>query len=452
MPFLRFGTRIVSQTQTVSCGFIRTIKTHTPPIPPSRSKDFIAKSFKEQPKITILRDTRNFVVANKPPQIFSQPPNDAAYGTISASFNEMVPCLVKQYPDSLKFIKSVHRLDFPTTGAMIFAKNKTAARSFTVNFRDGGKKGFPTVKRYVAVITKHKPPKKIGFHLKWHHAVNKESGTMEHPLEGRHAITEFIIPKLPEELSKYYDERNLEVIVFQLQTGRKHQIRRHLQIHFRSTIVNDVRYGNENVDPSTHQIALHSAYLNITVGRQETNVFAPVEYGREIWGPIVDQQTGEFVPEVHDVLEKFDKGEEYSCRPIHQLETRREANMLAKTVRKKFEKKLRSYQEKLDPRNHFEQMADVYKNTTDAESMDSVLQRLESHAEEIDSAISTELPKEQVEFEDDPFKMHEKIDELVNTPNIISVPFRLNRNHEKYSIIAPLPTNYKVPKSAQESG
>lgn len=122
-------------------------------------------------RISILKQLPHFLVVNKPPLCFSQPPDTSDAGRIQlqrqgAIANDTVLSqLEHSYPlffDTEKnpqlqkhpFCppKLVHRLDHPVSGAMVLATSTSAAAKFAKNLKCGGDKGWPIQKYYAALV------------------------------------------------------------------------------------------------------------------------------------------------------------------------------------------------------------------------------------------------------------------------------------------------------------
>jgi tRNA pseudouridine65 synthase len=134
----------------------------------------------------------------------------------------------------------VHRLDRPTSGALIFALNKDTARKMSLEFEQRRVR-----KTYLAVV------RGIPRETRW---------ILDYPLkeeldaiadrrasadkEAQDAVTEFEVEdtvELPYPVDKYPSAR-YALIRAHPRTGRKHQIRRHLR-HAGHPVIGDVNHG-----------------------------------------------------------------------------------------------------------------------------------------------------------------------------------------------------------------
>ena len=130
----------------------------------------------------------------------------------------------------------VHRLDKPTSGVLVLALNRDVARQLTMQFSDGA-----VSKNYLALVR--------GFVV--------AQGTIDHPLarieddyadasatDKQDAVTNYrclLHYEIPALIERYPVSR-FSLVEVQPQTGRQHQIRRHLK-HLSHPLVGDVRYG-----------------------------------------------------------------------------------------------------------------------------------------------------------------------------------------------------------------
>ena len=143
------------------------------------------------------------------------------------------------------YVYPVHRLDRATSGVLLFALSAEAARAVGALFEAG-----TVEKRYLALVRGNPPDRAL----------------VEHPLSQeddkppQDARTEVVT------LARYGRYALVEAIP---QTGRTHQIRRHLK-HLSCPIIGDVRYGKGEhnrffrTEFGLHRLALHAASLTLT--------------------------------------------------------------------------------------------------------------------------------------------------------------------------------------------
>ncbi|MFD0672467.1 RluA family pseudouridine synthase [Cohnella sp. GCM10027633] len=138
----------------------------------------------------------------------------------------------------------MHRLDRETSGVMMFAKSERVQQKMQDNWNDIVKE-----RSYVALVEGH-VKKAQGTISSW----LKESATLkmyssQHPNDGQHAVTHYKVLKASRGCSL------LEVI---LETGRKNQIRVHMQ-DLGHPVVGDKKYGAKS--KSIGRLGLHARVL-----------------------------------------------------------------------------------------------------------------------------------------------------------------------------------------------
>ncbi|QTD38801.1 RluA family pseudouridine synthase [Polaribacter batillariae] len=161
------------------------------------------------------------------------------------------------------FLGTVHRLDRPTSGIIIFARTSKALERLNKMLRK------KTIKKTYWAIVKNTPKKQsdtlINFLKK--NPKNNKSFVYKKEIEGcKKAILHY---KVLKKLDHYC------LLEIDLETGRHHQIRTQLA-HIGSPIKGDLKYGfdRSNKDGS---ISLHARKINFMhpVTKKEINVLAP---------------------------------------------------------------------------------------------------------------------------------------------------------------------------------
>lgn len=160
----------------------------------------------------------------------------------------------------------VHRLDKPTSGVLLFALNKEVARALSEQILDDGLK-----KEYLAVVRGY----------------IADDGVIDYPLKevldkmtdakaqqdkpAQSAVTAFRRidqVELPFAVGRYATTR-YSLVRLQPQTGRKHQLRRHMK-HLLHPIVGDTKYGRNEHNRffreqyDVHRLLLHAVRLTLT--------------------------------------------------------------------------------------------------------------------------------------------------------------------------------------------
>lgn len=195
----------------------------------------------EKPQLTILYQDEFLVAIDKPAGLFvhrSFMDKDEIYFAL-----QLVRDLVGQY------VYPLHRLDRPTSGVLLFALTEDVARQMGNLFMDR-----KIAKTYFALVRGH----------------IFDQGTIDHRLkvkldklgdkfvsedkEPQIAVTQYQsidIATLPVAVGRY-DSVRYSLVKLQPETGRRHQIRRHLA-HLRHPILGDVNYGDNKQNPFFEQ-------------------------------------------------------------------------------------------------------------------------------------------------------------------------------------------------------
>ena len=144
----------------------------------------------------------------------------------------------------------VHRLDREACGVLLLAYDRATAGALSRAFRDGG-----VEKRYVAVV--------VGDFGAGH----GENGTIEEPLDGKPARTGFRV-------LAYEEARDRTWLDVTLPTGRKHQIRRHLD-GIGHPVLGDPRYGRGNKNRDGLRLAAVELALRCPVRHRPARFVVP---------------------------------------------------------------------------------------------------------------------------------------------------------------------------------
>lgn len=230
---------------------------------------------KQIPKsIDIIYETSHFLVLNKPPNCYSQPPTQP---TILELLEKSYPQLFSGDPVNPPFCKPpkmVQRLDFPVTGAMLLAKSTQAAKLFSRNLRKKGSYGSPIQKRYIALISTTGYPDfwtNVSKHCKKVSSTGLIEGQINIPLNDKEALTKFWIPE------SMKNDKNL-LVGMEPCTGRKHQLRLHALNGLGAPIIGDVKYGHVDDNLQETHIALHSAQIKGSFGQTSFDVKAQFKW------------------------------------------------------------------------------------------------------------------------------------------------------------------------------
>jgi len=158
-----------------------------------------------------------------------------------------------------KKVNPVHRLDRPTSGTLLFACSESANKALNTAFRDG-----QIVKRYLALVR----------------GLTPDQGEIDNPVPSK--------PKGPRVAAQsiYWRRGTFErysLVEVAPQTGRLHQIRRHLK-HITHPIIGDVNYGKGDLNRhfrdeyDLQRLALHAGLLSFQhpITSEPLTFFAPL--------------------------------------------------------------------------------------------------------------------------------------------------------------------------------
>ena len=196
---------------------------------------------KNRPQLTILYQDEYLVAVDKPAGLFvhrSFMDKDEIYFAL-----QLVRDLVGQY------VYPVHRLDRPTSGVLLFALTKEVAQKMGETFsqNDGGKS---IQKTYYALTRGHLEGEDlIDYALKEKlDKLGDKNVSRDKPAQEAQTYYQSIkTATLPIALGKY-DSVRYSLIKLLPQTGRRHQLRRHLA-HLRHPIIGDINYGDNKQNP-----------------------------------------------------------------------------------------------------------------------------------------------------------------------------------------------------------
>lgn len=180
--------------------------------------------------------------------------------------NEIVKSYIKDRynkPGNV-YLGTVHRLDRPTSGVVIFAKTSKALERLNKMLRDK-----EIDKTYWAVV-KNEPPKTQDTLINWLRKNPKNNKSTSHKKEidgSKKAILHF---KILKKLNSYF------LLEIDLETGRHHQIRSQLSA-IGCPIKGDLKYGfnRSNKDGSIHLHARNIEFIH-PVSKELISITAPL--------------------------------------------------------------------------------------------------------------------------------------------------------------------------------
>ena len=174
-------------------------------------------------KINILFENNYILIVNKPANILIHS-DGTTYETLQ---NAVYNYLIKTKQN--KFCQAVHRLDYETTGIVIFAKNSLALSYLSYKFEHG-----EIFKQYVCLVRGK---------------INPKEGTINLPISKDRHSNKQIVYKKGKPAITYYKTTNynngISKLSIKIINGRKHQIRVHLS-SIGYAIIGDKVYANDN--------------------------------------------------------------------------------------------------------------------------------------------------------------------------------------------------------------
>ncbi|CAM1344705.1 RluA family pseudouridine synthase [Tenacibaculum amylolyticum] len=218
--------------------------------------------------LQILHEDNHLIVINKRA-------GDIVQGdkTGDQPLNEIVKDYIKEKynkPGNV-YLGTVHRLDRPTSGIVIFAKTSKALERLNKMLREKEIK-----KTYWAVVKNHPSQKKqtLVNYLKKNPKNNKSSAYSKEINGSKKAILHYVVLK---------ELKNYSLLEIDLETGRHHQIRCQLS-NIGFPIKGDLKYGfpRSNKNGSIH---LHARKINFThpVSKLPIELIAPTPLNDPIW-------------------------------------------------------------------------------------------------------------------------------------------------------------------------
>lgn len=187
---------------------------------------------------SIVTENDDFLLLNKPADIPVHKGSNQPYGVIE---------ILRRLSPKSPFLELAQRLDRPTSGALLIAKNRPTLLTLQEGIRAG------TYRRFYQLIAHHPFPHKeyrLDAPLRSDHRKNGERHVIVAP-DGRPATTYF------KRISNGHGYTHLEA---ELITGRTHQIRVHAA-HLGHPIVGDHRYGKSEVGP----LLLHASAITFSL-------------------------------------------------------------------------------------------------------------------------------------------------------------------------------------------
>ncbi|MDP2560530.1 tRNA pseudouridine(65) synthase TruC [Psychrobium sp. 1_MG-2023] len=179
-----------------------------------------------------------------------------------------------------QYVYPIHRLDRPTSGVLLFALSSEVARQLSELFSERR-----VVKGYLAMVRGYlEGSDRLDYPLKeiLDKIVDKKA---QQDKEAQDAVTDWAnvaLSEYPEPIGKYPAAR-YSLVALKPQTGRKHQLRRHLA-HLRHPIIGDTTHGDGKQNKYFKQhfgdmrLMLHAAQLQFVhpITQQCIKIVAPL--------------------------------------------------------------------------------------------------------------------------------------------------------------------------------
>ena len=207
-------------------------------------------------KESILYDSKNFIVINKPP-------NYAVHGGSGLNFG-IIEIIRKLYKYSENF-NLAHRLDKSTSGCLIISKKMSSLRDIHKQFRERSIK-----KIYQCIVLGEWPHdlKKVKNKLDTQKIDKKEQKTFRSD-SGKESLTTF---KIEKQFDKFTQ------LIAMPHTGRTHQIRFHC---FDSgyPIIGDRKYSNDMSKSLSKRLMLHAKQIEFQDNGEKIIISTDDDYG-----------------------------------------------------------------------------------------------------------------------------------------------------------------------------
>jgi 23S rRNA pseudouridine1911/1915/1917 synthase len=217
--------------------------------------------------LQVLYEDNHLIVVNKPAGILVQ---------ADKTGDETLADQVKQYlkrkykkPGDV-FLGTIHRLDRPVSGVVVFARTSKALERMNKLFRDR------EVKKVYWALSRKRPPLEAGSLENFILKNTKNNKAHIKSKEGKGAQKSFLEYELKGRIAEYY------LIEVKPETGRPHQIRVQLS-HAGCPIVGDVKYGDPK-GTRDKRIYLHSREISFVhpVKKEKLRVTAGLP-NEQVW-------------------------------------------------------------------------------------------------------------------------------------------------------------------------
>lgn len=165
----------------------------------------------------------------------------------------------------VRVVHPIHRLDRPTSGVLLFARSPEMARAAS--------ESWPLVHKTYLALTRGVPPE----------------GRLDHPVRDednnrKDAVTDFWV--------RWVFRRRYALVLCHPETGRTHQIRRHLK-HLSCPIIGDTSFGKSEhnrlfaTEFGLNRLALHALTLILPHPRTGSSLSITCPMPEDLAGPLL---------------------------------------------------------------------------------------------------------------------------------------------------------------------
>lgn len=243
-------------------------------------------------ELDILYEDDALIAINKPSGLLVHP------SWIAPRRTPNCVSIIKRYLDGAT-VHTVHRLDRATSGVLLFAKDKDAARQLNEDFAERRVR-----KTYLCVVRGYTAEEDVIDHALKEKLDKMEDRRTRKDKPAQDAVTGYrrlATVELPIPVGRYESSR-YSLVECKPHTGRKHQIRRHMK-HIFHPIVGDTKHGDGRHNTMwREQFALNRLLLMAT----------ELSFTHPLTGEQITLQAP-VAPEVDSLLQKMGWSEFYSA-------------------------------------------------------------------------------------------------------------------------------------------
>ena len=204
----------------------------------------------EKIPLKIIFEDEFLLVIDKPPGMVVHPAAGSESGTVVNALLAAYPGFENSFTDKTR-PGIVHRLDKDTSGCLLIAKKQRILEKLSASF-----KKHRVTKTYTAIVCGHfrQPTGTISADIGRHPVNRKKMAVIEEGEGGKSAVTHY---KVIKEL--HISGTPASLLEIQIETGRTHQIRVHMN-YLHHPVAGDTIYGGNRKIPATRQL-LHASEL-----------------------------------------------------------------------------------------------------------------------------------------------------------------------------------------------